>query len=269
MASHTQRDIISPSSRSSLSRDKPLRLRVPLFIPACCAVRAGSMCLASNVGGRGGNLHAAVAAVQSRRGGAVCGVDEAGLGSLAGPVVAAAVLLHPGVEVPELPYLNDSKRISARRRQTLYEILTSHGAFQISVSVVSNETVDEINVMRAGDLARRQAVQGLRDVKNAFLFVDGKRSVGLHDVEEECVVGGDAKISVVAMASVVAKVHRDGIMRQLGQTWKGYGLERNMGYGTKWHLEMLNSLGPSPVHRSSFRPVREAREKLRDREWIR
>eukprot|EP00177_Eucheuma_denticulatum_P005442 GFKZ01009895.1.p1 GENE.GFKZ01009895.1~~GFKZ01009895.1.p1 ORF type:complete len:240 (-),score=31.75 GFKZ01009895.1:469-1188(-) len=192
----------------------------------------------------------------------IAGVDEAGAGPLAGPVVAAAVMLTPRTTPPCLPYLNDSKRMTARRRRLVYDKICSHEAFKVGVGLVSSREIDSMNILQARLYAMRCAVENLK-MKPEFLFVDGNRAVdGLNDVKQELVVGGDGKVSLIAMASVVAKERRDSIMRDMAQKFPGYGFEKHFGYCTRDHLKMLKQLGPCDIHRRSFRPVRDADESM-------
>lgn len=176
----------------------------------------------------------------------VCGVDEAGRGPIAGPVCAAAVIL-PGDAVIE--GLNDSKKLSEKKREALFEVITET-ALAWSVSLVDERTIDEINILQATYRAMRQAVEGLT-LPADLAYVDGDR-VGELPVPHECVVGGDAKIPSVAAASIVAKVTRDRLMRQFAERYPQYGFERHKGYETRAHDAALLAHGPCPIHRRSF-----------------
>ncbi|MDO5142656.1 MAG: ribonuclease HII, partial [Eubacteriales bacterium] len=174
------------------------------------------------------------------------GVDEAGRGPIAGPVCAAAVIL-PGDAVIE--GLNDSKKLSEKKREALFEVITET-ALAWSVSLVDERTIDEINILQATYRAMRQAVEGLT-LPADLAYVDGDR-VGELPVPHECVVGGDAKIPSVAAASIVAKVTRDRLMRQFAERYPQYGFERHKGYETRAHDAALLAHGPCPIHRRSF-----------------
>jgi len=178
--------------------------------------------------------------------GRVAGVDEAGRGPLAGPVVAAAVILRPGAVVPGL---DDSKKIDEDRREELYgEIIRA--SLTWGVGVVGTALVDRLNVLEATRLAMRRAVARLT-VRPDYVLVDGWPVPDL-GVPHRGVVDGDALCASVAAASVVAKVTRDRIMRCLGRRFPAYGFERNKGYGTPEHREALRRLGPCPAHRRTF-----------------
>jgi ribonuclease HII len=189
----------------------------------------------------------------------VAGVDEAGVGPLAGPVVAAAVVLPPG---EPLEGLDDSKRLAPARRERL-ESEVRRRALAWAVAEVAPEELDRLNVYRAGLLAMRRAVEGL-DPAADYLLVDA-RSVPDVSMPQEAHVGGDGKHHAIAAASILAKVHRDRVMSDLARSHPGYGFERHKGYATASHLRALERLGPSPAHRWSFAPVarRDPAEALR------
>ena len=159
---------------------------------------------------------------------AVCGVDEAGRGPVAGPVCAAAVILPGGIEI---------------------EVITEN-ALAWSVSLVDEKTIDEINILQATYRAMRQAVEGLTRPAD-FAYVDGNRSEGL-SLPHECVVAGDGKIPSVAAASIIAKVTRDRLMWQFAERYPEYGFEKHKGYETRAHDEALLAHGPCPIHRMTF-----------------
>jgi len=183
----------------------------------------------------------------------VVGVDEAGRGPLAGPVVAAAVVL-PGTSCP-LP-VADSKALSPAEREFLAAELRQLPGIQIGVGLASPAEIDRINILQATHAAMRSAVRQL-DPAPEFALVDG-RPVPDFPVRAEFVVRGDARSASVAAASIIAKVHRDHLMAELDAKYPGYGFAQHKGYCTPAHLEALGRLGPTPVHRRSFAPVREA-----------
>ena len=185
----------------------------------------------------------------------IAGVDEAGRGPLAGPVVAAAVILPVGVS---LPGVFDSKALSGRVREELYHAITSLPGVDYAVGVVEAGEIDRLNILRATHLAMRLAVEGLRQVDIAL--VDGLPVKGL-PVESRNIIKGDAKCAAIAAASIIAKTHRDRIMVEAENLYPGYGFAAHKGYGCASHLEALQKLGPCPLHRRSFRPVRLAVEK--------
>ena len=179
----------------------------------------------------------------------VAGVDEVGVGPLAGPVVAAAVVLP---ERPRLPGLDDSKRLPRNVRERLAEAITAQ-AVTFAVAEVWPDEIDRLNIYRAALLAMRRAVQRLA-LRPDHVMVDARSIPGL-DAPQTPLVDGDARDGSIAAASVVAKVHRDAIMRRLDGEYPGYGFARHMGYATRSHLAALRLAGPSPVHRRSFAPV--------------
>ena len=181
--------------------------------------------------------------------GLVCGVDEAGRGPLAGPVVAAAVILDPTNPVEGL---NDSKKLSAKRRELLaIEIRAKALAWSVAEATV--EEIDAINILQASMLAMRRAVEGLV-VKPVRALIDGNRCPALA-CKAEAIVGGDGKMESIAAASILAKTVRDAGMRELHLAYPHYGFDRHMGYPTAFHLQALREYGASPVHRRSFAPV--------------
>lgn len=187
----------------------------------------------------------------------ITGVDEAGRGPLAGPVTAAAVILNPDSPIPGL---DDSKRLTAARRAAFeLEIMTS--ALAWSVAEASVEEIDRINILQASLLAMQRAVAGLGFVP-ARALVDGNRCPKL-PCPVEAIVGGDATVPAISAASILAKVARDREMVRLDRLYPGYGLAQHKGYPTRAHVAALRALGPSPVHRHSFRPVRELCASLR------
>ncbi|MBD3679840.1 MAG: ribonuclease HII [Rhodobacteraceae bacterium] len=179
----------------------------------------------------------------------VAGVDEVGRGPLAGPVTAAAVRLDP----ENIPVgLNDSKALTARRRDALYDEIRA--VADVSVVHVSVEEIDQINILQASLLAMRRAVAGLKTPPD-HLLVDGNRLPDPLPCSAEAVVKGDARSLSIAAASIIAKVERDRLMEDLARQHPGYGWEKNAGYPTKAHLEALKTLGVTPHHRRSFAPV--------------
>lgn len=194
----------------------------------------------------------------------LAGVDEAGRGPLAGPVVAGAVLIREAdigrLAAGPLAGMNDSKQLTPRRREALYGVLTGLPEVVWAVGTASAAEIDEINILRATHLAMRRAVEGLA-VAPGHLFVDGLPVKGL-PTAHTAIVKGDAKSLLVACASVVAKVTRDRICGDLDRTFPQYGFARHKGYGTKAHLEALRRFGPTPEHRRSFAPVSAVQEEF-------
>ena len=181
--------------------------------------------------------------------GLVCGIDEAGRGPLAGPVVAAAVILDPARPIPGL---NDSKKLSEKKRLVLAEMIRER-AIAWAVAEASVEEIDRINILQASLLAMQRAVAGLA-VRPISALVDGNRCPKL-DIPAEAIVQGDGKIASIAAASILAKTVRDAGMRVLHAQYPQYGFDRHMGYPTAAHFKALEEHGASPVHRRSFGPV--------------
>jgi len=180
----------------------------------------------------------------------VAGVDEAGRGGLAGPVVAAAVLIPPGFAHP---VLDDSKKLSAVRREAIFAELAGDSRLSIGVGRAEVPEIDRLNILRASHLAMERAVRALPSVPSALL-IDGL-PVRPFPFEHQAVVGGDGLCLSIAAASVVAKVTRDRLMVAADGEFPGYGFARHKGYGTAAHLAALAALGPSAWHRRSFGPV--------------
>lgn len=178
--------------------------------------------------------------------GTVCGVDEAGAGPLAGRVYAGAVILPRGWSHP---YLNDSKKVTPRRREILYDLICQQ-AEAWAVAWAEPEEIDQINILNARMLAMERAIQGLAKVPNLAL-IDGNRSTGI-SVPNQTVVKGDQKSASIAAASILAKVARDRYMVDMAQEYPEYAFERHKGYPTKLHYERLAQYGPCPIHRRTF-----------------
>lgn len=181
--------------------------------------------------------------------GLVCGVDEAGRGPLAGPVVAAAVILDP--ERP-IPGLNDSKKLSEKKRVAL-AVLIQERALAWAVAEATVAEIDQINILQASMLAMQRAVAAL-GIKAESALIDGNRCPQL-DIPAEAVIQGDGKIASIAAASILAKTVRDAGMLVLHEAYPQYGFDRHMGYPTAAHFKALELHGVSPIHRRSFGPV--------------
>ena len=176
----------------------------------------------------------------------VCGIDEAGRGPLAGPVCAAAVILPRGLDIPGL---NDSKKLTAKRREALYDIITEQ-ALAYGIAFASEQEIDEINILQATYEAMRQAIEKLNP-QPAVLLNDAVR-IPQVAIQQVPIIKGDAKSVSIAAASIVAKVTRDRMMEQYEEVFPGYGFARNKGYGSKEHIEALQTMGPTAIHRRSF-----------------
>ena len=218
------------------------------------------MSLAKTHGGCGWELEHEAWAAGARR---VAGVDEVGRGPLFGPVVAAAVILPVDCErdAARLVGLNDSKQLKESLRERLAEEIRAV-AVAWAVAEVAAATIDRVNIREATRMAMREA---LRDVAADFALVDGNCAVDVTGLNcgQQTMVKGDARCMSIAAASVVAKVHRDALLRRMDADFPGYGLAQHKGYGTKLHLEALMRLGATPEHRQSFAPVRHCMQQPR------
>jgi ribonuclease HII len=178
----------------------------------------------------------------------VCGIDEAGRGPWAGPVVAAAVVLDPK-RIPK--GLNDSKKLTAEKREALFDVIMCDA--QVGVGIVEADVIDTINILQATYRAMTTAVAQLHPAPHVAL-VDGNRAPPL-SIRVQTIIGGDAASVSIAAASIIAKVTRDRIMHQLDSEFPHYGFSQHKGYGTAFHAEALAKHGPCPQHRKSFNPV--------------
>jgi len=176
----------------------------------------------------------------------VCGVDEAGAGPLMGPVYAAAVILPRELDIPGL---NDSKKLTEKKREALYEVITTQ-AVSWSVTRVEAWEIDEMDILNARMLAMQRAIDGL-SVSPDLALIDGNRSNGI-TTPNETVVKGDGKSASIAAASILAKVARDHYMIEMAERYPQYAFEKHKGYPTKLHYERLREYGPCPIHRKTF-----------------
>lgn len=176
----------------------------------------------------------------------ICGVDEAGAGPLAGRVYAAAVILPRGWEAP---YLNDSKKVTEKRRAVLYDRIIQE-AEAYAIAWADEKEIDEINILNARMLAMERAISALEQ-KPDLALIDGNRSTGI-TWPNETVVGGDGKSASIAAASILAKVARDRYMLEQAELYPQYAFEKHKGYPTKLHYERLREFGPCPIHRRTF-----------------
>lgn len=177
---------------------------------------------------------------------AVCGVDEAGAGPLAGPVYAAAVILPRGLT---LPYLDDSKKVTPRRREILFDQIREQ-AIAYAIAWADEKEIDAINILNARMLAMDRAIKMLNPAAD-FALIDGNRNQGI-ELQNEMVVHGDARSASIAAASILAKVSRDRFMVELAEQYPQYAFEKHKGYPTKLHYQLLRQYGPSPIHRKTF-----------------
>jgi len=189
-----------------------------------------------------------------KRGFDVVGLDEAGRGPLAGPVVAAAIFVTKNCRIKLK--IKDSKKLSENQRNFFYGILTGHKQVQWGIGVVSEKVIDKINILEATKLAMVKALASLRANPN-FLMIDGNFTINVK-IPQVSIIRGDQKVFSIAAASIIAKVTRDGIMRQMHKKYPQYGFHLHKGYGTKLHMETLQKFGPCNIHRKSFYPIRSA-----------
>lgn len=178
--------------------------------------------------------------------GAVCGIDEVGRGPLAGPVVAGAVILSPDCEIL---YLNDSKKLSEKKRELLYDEIMEK-AVATGIGVISPARIDEINILQATYEAMRMAISNLK-VQPSVLLNDAV-TIPLVEIPQVPIIKGDAKSVSIAAASIIAKVTRDHMMVEYEEIYPGYGFASNKGYGSAQHIAALKELGPTPIHRRTF-----------------
>ena len=183
----------------------------------------------------------------------IAGIDEAGRGSLAGPVVAAAVILPCHMDTPWLDQVKDSKQLSPAKRELLFHRI-HEVAISIGVGVAHHKVIDAGGIIKATRLAMKSAVDQLSPPAE-FLLIDYMHLPGV-PLPQKGITNGDSLCFSIACASIIAKVSRDNMMRELDGTYPGYGLAQHKGYGTKGHLACLRRLGPSAVHRQSFKPVK-------------
>jgi len=193
--------------------------------------------------------------LERRAGGRVAGVDEVGRGPLAGPVVAAAVVFPTGVPRRLAALLDDSKKLTEKKREVLFEELTSREEIHWAFSIVDPEEIDRINILRATHEAMRGAVAALLEPPEHVL-IDGLE-VRPFPIAQTALVGGDALSFSIAAASVIAKVTRDRLMVRMDSMYPQYGFAAHKGYGTAQHLASLREHGPCPIHRRSFAPVQQ------------
>lgn len=180
----------------------------------------------------------------------VAGLDEAGRGAWAGPVVAAAVILHPGTDIPGV---DDSKKILPQKREELFDVICRESA-GFGIGVVASAVIDEVNIQQATFLAMGEALKKL-SVKASFLLVDGNRGIGVA-IPQQVLVKGDGRSASIGAASILAKVTRDRLMTEMESAYPSFRFSKHKGYGTKEHLEELRRHGPVAIHRMSFEPIR-------------
>lgn len=184
------------------------------------------------------------------------GIDEAGRGPLAGPVVAACVLIGPDFKIDSegLELIADSKKLSPKRREQLFGIIKK-SALAVEIGVVNNRVIDRINILQGAFLAMRQAISRL-PITPDYILVDGNLKIPGIKQKQSAIVDGDAKVFAIAAASIIAKVSRDWLMLAADKQYPEYEFAQHKGYGTKRHLEKIKEFGPCPLHRLSFAPFK-------------
>ncbi len=180
----------------------------------------------------------------------IIGIDEVGRGPLAGPVVAAAVIIPTGLLIPNL---TDSKKLSHSQRFAVYNKLKENSNVIFSIAEISSQVIDKINILRATHLAMKKAAEKIR-VKKPYILVDGLCVPNL-PYPSKNIIKGDTKSASIAAASIIAKIYRDNLMMEFDKKYPEYGFASHKGYATKKHLENLSHFGPCPIHRVSFSPV--------------
>lgn len=198
--------------------------------------------------------------IEDKIGGAVCGVDEAGRGPWVGPVAAGAVMFLSRDINPEiLAQIDDSKKLTAKKREKIYDLLLKEaraGHLTYGIGIATAAEIDELNILQATFLAMKRAVAKLNPAPQ-HAIIDGNRLPAEFCCPTSCYIGGDAQSYSIAAASILAKVYRDNLMKELAQKYPGYGFEKNAGYGTKDHIAGLQKYGVTPEHRKSYKPIKE------------
>jgi len=186
------------------------------------------------------------------------GVDEAGRGPLAGPVVAACVVVGPDFKIdhPDLELVADSKKLSPKKREYLFGVIKTK-ALAVEIGVVNNGTIDKINILQASFLAMRRAIKKL-PLEPDYIILDGGFKIPRLKTSQSAIIKGDATVWTIAAASIIAKVSRDWMMTEIDKEYPQYLFAKHKGYGTKEHLAMIKKYGPCPQHRFSFSPMKKA-----------
>jgi len=187
----------------------------------------------------------------------VAGVDEAGRGPLAGPVVAACVVIGPEFKIDsdELALVADSKKLSAKKRERLFGVIKEK-ALAVEIGLVDCRTIDLINILQATFLAMRRALKKVA-IEPDYVLVDGGLKIANLEKSQTAIIDGDAKVFSIAAASIIAKVSRDWLLTEMDKQYPAYGFAKHKGYGTKEHLAALEKYGPCPEHRLSFAPLKD------------
>jgi ribonuclease HII len=186
----------------------------------------------------------------------VGGIDEAGRGPLAGPVVAACVVLRADfpVDDPNIEMIKDSKQLTERSREEAIKIIYAM-PMEVGIGICDHAAIDRINILQASFLAMKKALSSLKQ-KPEYILLDGNLPIPNLSIPQKTIISGDKTVFAIAAASIVAKVTRDRIMRAEHKKYPAYGFDKHKGYGTKMHLQRLETIGPCPIHRLSFAPVK-------------
>jgi ribonuclease HII len=189
------------------------------------------------------------------------GVDEAGRGPLAGPVVAACVVIGPDFKIdhPDLELVADSKTLTAKKRERLFSIIKEK-VLAVEIGLVDNLDIDKINILQASFLAMRRAIRKLK-IQPDYILLDGGFKIPKLDKPQTAIVKGDATVWAIAAASIIAKVSRDWLMSEIDKKYPEYEFAKHKGYGTKLHFAKIKEFGPCPIHRFSFSPIKEMTKK--------
>lgn len=183
-------------------------------------------------------------------------LDEAGRGPLAGPVVAVCVIFKANFSINnDLKTVNDSKKLTAKKREELFELIKKN-FIEVGVGICDHQTIDRINILQATFLAMKKAIGSIKN-KPDFLMIDGSIKLPNCSTPQQAYIKGDEKIFAIAAASIIAKVTRDRIMREMDKLYPNYGFVKHKGYGTKFHIEKLKQYGPCLIHRLSFNKVKD------------
>ena len=182
-------------------------------------------------------------------------LDEAGRGPLAGPVVAACVIFNANISINnDLIKVNDSKKLSEKIRESLFELIKQN-FIEVGVGICDHKTIDRINILQATFLAMKKAISSVKSKPN-FIIIDGSVKLPNCSIPQQVYIKGDERLFTIAAASIIAKVARDRIMREMDKLYPDYGFSKHKGYGTKFHLEKLEQHGPCAIHRLSFNKVK-------------
>ena len=182
-------------------------------------------------------------------------LDEAGRGPLAGPVVAACVIVPPDLKIfDNLEQIKDSKKLSEKKREELYKVICET-FLEVGVGICDHQTIDKINILEASFLAMKKAIGSLRQ-KPDFIILDGKFKIPNFSIKQQPIIKGDSLVFSIAASSIIAKVTRDRIMKKMHEQYPQYGFDQHKGYGTRMHLERIVKHGPSDIHRKSFSPIK-------------